>query len=234
MPILPVMPIMPVMPVLSVKPVIIDIESLIQEFHLLKHPFYQKWMSGDLSLRTLQNYSLQYYPHVKAFPRFVSSIHSHCEDVQSRKILLENLLDEEGYPNGIPHPQLWRDFGHGLGLCDSDFDHVSVGAKAQALLECFERLTRKSYACGLGALYAYESQIPEIASSKIRGLQELYQIDAPEALAFFRVHESADLFHSAACARLIEALCEEEQVSARASAREACLSLWDFLSEVDI
>ncbi|HEY8271641.1 MAG TPA: CADD family putative folate metabolism protein [Pseudobdellovibrionaceae bacterium] len=211
-----------------------EITSLIQTFHLLKHPFYQKWMAGELTQENLQNYTLQYYPHVKAFPRFVSAIHSHCEDLHSRKILLENLLDEEGYPNALPHPQLWKDFGQGLGLEDSDFEQKPIGPKAQEMVECFDRLTKKSYASGLGALYAYESQIPEIAAAKIQGLKERYQIEDPATLAFFTVHETADKYHSESCAKLIESLSEQEKAEACASTREACLSLWDFLTEVNV
>lgn len=211
-----------------------EIASLIQTFHLLKHPFYQKWMAGELTQESLQNYTLQYYPHVKAFPRFVSAIHSQCEDVNSRKILLENLLDEEGYPQATPHPQLWKDFGKGLGLQGSDFDQALIGKKAQEMVACFDKLTRKSYASGLGALYAYESQIPEIATSKIKGLKEHYQIEEDATLAFFQVHETADQYHSESCRKLLEGLSAEEKVEAGASTKEACLSLWDFLTEVNI
>ena len=29
--------------------------------HLLQHPFYQKWMAGELSMETLREYAEQYY-----------------------------------------------------------------------------------------------------------------------------------------------------------------------------
>jgi pyrroloquinoline quinone (PQQ) biosynthesis protein C len=44
----------------------------------------------------LQNYAVQYKPFVEAFPRFVSALHSHCEDETARLEILENLMDEEG------------------------------------------------------------------------------------------------------------------------------------------
>jgi pyrroloquinoline-quinone synthase len=209
------------------------ISGLIERFHLLKHPFYQKWMAGELSLSTLQRYALQYYPHVTAFPRFVSAVHSHCENPTARRHLLENLLDEEGYPESTPHPQLWKNFGCGLGLKEQDFEVADIAPQAQNMVDCFEKLTKSSYAKGLGALYAYESQIPEIATAKIKGLKERYNIEDPETLAFFKIHETADQYHSEACAQLLDLLSDKEKQEAYASAEEACLSLWNFLSEVD-
>ena len=43
-------------------------------------------------------------------------------------------------------------------------------------------LSRQSYAAGLGALYAYESQFPGVASAKIEGLINRYGIVEEETL----------------------------------------------------
>ena len=50
---------------------------------------------------------------MKAFPRYISATHSLCEDIEKRKILLENLQDEENRDGD--HPKLWRDFAFALG-----------------------------------------------------------------------------------------------------------------------
>jgi len=72
---------------------------------MLKHPFYQAWTAGTLSLERLQNYAVEYYPHVAAFPRYLSAIHSRCADIATRQAILENLIEEErGSEN---HPELW-------------------------------------------------------------------------------------------------------------------------------
>ena len=67
---------------------------------------------------------------------------------------------------------------------------------------------------GLGALYAYESQFPGVASAKIEGLIDRYGIDDEETLRFFRVHESADVEHSEVCRDLLDRLPEAEQAEA--------------------
>ena len=53
----------------------------------------------------------------------------------------------------------------------------------------------KAVAEGLAALYAYESQIPEVSRSKREGLAAFYGISDSEATRFFSVHEKADVWH---------------------------------------
>jgi pyrroloquinoline-quinone synthase len=49
-----------------------EVDRLIEERSLLKHPFYQAWQRGELTLDTLCAYTAQYYHHVLAFPQYVS------------------------------------------------------------------------------------------------------------------------------------------------------------------
>jgi pyrroloquinoline-quinone synthase len=42
-----------------------SLDALIEEYHLLKHPFYQAWTKGTLSREALQLYAEQYYQHVQ-------------------------------------------------------------------------------------------------------------------------------------------------------------------------
>ena len=91
------------------------LQSELAPYHLLKHTFYQKWEKGEIPKSRLKYYASQYYHHVSAFPRYISALHSLCENAQDRKFLLENLNDEEGQ-RGVPHPELWMYFAEGLGL----------------------------------------------------------------------------------------------------------------------
>ena len=52
-------------------------------------------MKEKLTREIIKDYAEQYYQHVKAFPRYISATHSLCEDLEKRRILLENLQDEE-------------------------------------------------------------------------------------------------------------------------------------------
>ena len=59
---------------------ILTLNAMVEERSLLKHPFYQTWSAGGLTLERLRDYAAQYYRHVEAFPRYLSALHSRCED----------------------------------------------------------------------------------------------------------------------------------------------------------
>ncbi|HSR00223.1 MAG TPA: CADD family putative folate metabolism protein [Sphingomicrobium sp.] len=201
---------------------------------MLNHPFYQAWTEGRLPLDALRAYSRQYFHHVEAFPRAVSAVHSACEDRDGRRMLAENLAEEEGLEAGKQdHATLWLMFACGLGESETDVRSQELNAETQALIETFRKLSRRSYASGLGALYAYESQFPAVASAKIEGLIERYGIDDEETLRFFRVHESADTEHSAVCRMLLERLPSDQREEAIDAGEELAGALWNFLSGVE-
>jgi pyrroloquinoline-quinone synthase len=210
------------------------IDSKVASQAMLKHPFYQAWTEGRLSLDTLRSYARQYFHHVEAFPRAVSAVHSACPDRDGRKMLAENLAEEEGIEAGKQdHATLWLMFAGGLGEDQARVREQRLNPETLDLIDTFRRLSRKSYASGLGALYAYESQFPGVASAKIEGLIERYGIGDEETLRFFRVHEYADVEHSAVCRELLDRLPEAERAEAIAAGDELAGALWNFLSGVE-
>ena len=201
---------------------------------MLKHPFYQAWTEGRLPLDTLRDYARQYFHHVEAFPRAVSAVHSACPDCDGRRMLAENLAEEEGIEAGKQdHATLWLMFAHGLGESEDAVRAQQLNVETQALIDTFRRLSRGSYASGLGALYAYESQFPGVASAKIEGLIDRYGISDEETLRFFHVHQYADVEHSAVCRALLDRLPENQQAEAIAAGEELAAALWNFLSGVE-
>jgi pyrroloquinoline-quinone synthase len=210
------------------------IDSKVAERAMLKHPFYQAWTEGRLPLDTLRAYARQYFHHVEAFPRAVSAVHSACPDREGRRMLAENLAEEEGVEAGKQdHASLWLMFACGLGETVEGVRRQSLNRETQALIDTFRKLSRQSYAAGLGALYAYESQFPEVATAKIEGLIDRYGIADEETLRFFRVHQDADVEHSAVCRALLDRLPEEEKAEAVAAGAELAGALWNFLSGVE-
>lgn len=204
-------------------------EKILNELHLLKHPFYRDWMEGKLTRAQLRDYAAQYQHHVDAFPRYLGAIHSNCADPGVRKILLENLNDEEGVTHGVAHPVLWKNFALGLGEAPSD---SAPRAAIRDVVDSFFACSRASLAEGLGALYAYESQVPEIAESKIEGLKNRYGVTDAAALGFFEAHRTADVYHREALKKILDQLPESEKLLANAAAERAARALWDFLTDV--
>ena len=196
-------------------------------YHLLNHNFYKAWNDGQLSIDTLKVYAKEYYHHVAAFPRYISGIHTQCDDLHTRQVLLGNLIEEEqGAEN---HPELWRQFGEGLGVSREEFSEKPKLKDTVSLVDRYFDYVRSDFATGLGALYAYERQTPEVATSKIEGLRNHYGITDERTLKFFKVHEEADVWHREECAKLIENLNEDEQQKVLKGAEASAKLLWGFL-----
>jgi len=206
------------------------LDAAIAQKNLLKHPFYQDWQAGKLSRESLQLYAAQYYRHVEAFPKHLRVLAERA-DASLKPVVLENLAEEEN-PAG-PHPQLWREFAEALGVSEEDIMNSPSLPGTQNVVHTFRDI------CGnrpvpevVAALYAYESQVPEIASTKIDGLHRFYGISDAKGTAYFSVHEHADKAHRAAWRNwlLENATSSEDQILA--SAQDALNALWGALDAV--
>jgi pyrroloquinoline-quinone synthase len=205
-----------------------QLNKKLDKYHLLNHPFYKSWNDGKLNRVIIKDYAEQYYQHVKAFPRYISATHSICEDIEKRKILLENLQDEEN-PKA-DHPKLWKNFALSIGANEKKIENVKLETFTKNLIDNFFKQGRKSYAEGLASLYTYERQIPEIAETKIQGLKNHYECSSKKGLEFFVAHKSADVHHRAECEKLLDGLSIEEQKKAEKAALSTAKYLWNFLS----
>jgi len=186
------------------------------------------WNEGKLNREIIKDYAEQYYQHVKAFPRYISATHSLCEDISKRKILLENLNDEENH--GADHPTLWKNFAIAIGADDKKIESIKLEKFTKDLIENFFKQARLSYAEGLSSLYTYERQIPEIAITKINGLKKFYGVSSIKGLEFFETHKAADVHHRKECELLLDALSKGDQKKAEKAALSTAKFLWGFLS----
>ncbi|HZR04664.1 MAG TPA: CADD family putative folate metabolism protein [Candidatus Udaeobacter sp.] len=208
------------------------IDNDIAKKHLLKHPFYLAWARGELSKEALTDYARQYYHHVAAFPTYLSAVHANCEDQATRKQLLNNLIDEEaGSPN---HPDLWKKFADALGVEEAALARTQKQPETKKLIDTFRSVCGQgSTVEGMGALYAYESQIPAICESKIDGLKKHYGFSKPEHYEYFTVHIQADREHAAAEREMLGRYIGDRNFeSVRASVNRVLDALWEMLTGV--
>ena len=207
-----------------------ELNKKLDEYHLLNHPFYKSWNEGKLTREIIKDYAEQYYQHVKAFPRYISATHSLCDDIEKRKILLENLNDEEN--KDADHPKLWKNFAIAVGADTKKIEEVKADQFTQDMIDNFFKNGRSTYAEGLASLYTYERQIPEIAETKIQGLKKYYGVSSKEGLEFFVTHKEADVYHRLECEKLLDGLSKEEQSKAEKAALLTAKYLWNFLSGI--
>jgi pyrroloquinoline-quinone synthase len=208
------------------------IDRQIAAKHLLTHPFYLAWTRGELSRAALADYARQYYHHVAAFPTYLSAVHAKCDDQPTRRQLLDNLMDEEaGSPN---HPELWLQFAECFGVSKDDAQSAEKWNETKQLIATFRSVcSGDQTAEGLAALYAYESQIPAVSESKIKGLIENYKVTEASDYEYFSVHVEADREHAAAERSMLSQYVTENNAAPVSAAVDRILdALWEMLSGV--
>jgi len=208
-------------------------DKKIKDKSILNHPFYRDWQMGKLTMPMLQIYAKQYYKHVAAFPLYLSAVHTKISDFNDRKLILQNLIDEESGQNN--HIELWLRFGEALGISREEMEKTISLKETAAFVNYFKSATsQKSIAEGIAALYAYESQIPEVSGEKIKGLINFYGIDNEQGLEYFKVHIQADVEHSRAESKLITryAIDEYTQKNVLGIVEQTLDAYWSMLSGI--
>ncbi len=211
---------------------IAELKEIIQARHMLTHPFYRHWEAGTLPIEVMRKYAEQYYHLEKNFPKFLSATHSQCDDPADRQAITDNLYDEEhGQHN---HRELWLRFAEAIGATRTMVEQSSPLPETQSAINTFRRLSQSSAVEGAAGLAAYESQIPTVAESKLRGLAEHYAIVEKSGTDFFRVHSVLDIEHANAWWKMIEkhANGETERDRVRQAVKAGRDALWQFLDGV--
>ena len=211
-----------------------QIDNLIEKHHLLNHSFYKAWNAGKLPKETIREYAAQYFQHVSLFPRYLSAIHSNCDDIKTRQLLLENLNEEEqGKEN---HPELWMRFAEGMGNTRETVNETVPIKETEELVKIFKKLSKsEKYHIGLAALYCYESMQPEISETKKDGLQKFYNINDEDTLKFFTVHMHADKWHRKVVRNIIKKVADSKskQDEITSSVESALGALNNFLTGME-
>tara|TARA_A100001037_G_C15152647_1_gene640547 strand:+ start:6468 stop:7148 length:681 start_codon:yes stop_codon:yes gene_type:complete len=212
--------------------IINTLQTAIDAKSILKHPFYQAWQKGELNQEDLKLYAEQYYFFESAFPQRLSTIHAKCDEPSVRQTILVNLWDEEfGEDN---HASQWLQFCEGLGLNKEEVKQAELLPTTQYLVDTYTDICeQQSYQHGMSIMYAWEYQVPRVATEKIVGLRKFF--DLPEdALTFFKVHSTEKIAHHEAEAESIQATLQEADAeSVLISVNQALDAMWAFLDGVD-
>ncbi|MGB8524567.1 MAG: CADD family putative folate metabolism protein [Candidatus Acidiferrales bacterium] len=214
------------------KTLIESLDALIEKHHLLKHPFYQAWTAGKLSKESLALYAEQYYQHVLAFPENLKQLAARSNGDAALQALVNENLAEELDPRS-PHPMLWRQFAQSLGVSEASIEGARPLPGIAALLDTYDEVAAQgTKAQAVAAFYAYEAQVPEIATQKISGLRRFYDISEPRSLAYFAVHEEADVRHRAAWREWLAKRKDADTVAVLCAAERGLKALWGALDAV--
>jgi pyrroloquinoline-quinone synthase len=214
-----------------------ELDARIAKYDLLCHPFYKAWSAGKLTREDLREYALDYYQHVHAFPSYLAAFALRLNDGELRRAVLANMRDEQGGEGDAAeaHSDLWMDFAEGMGAGRNPFGRDSV-PEVKRLVKHFARVAEEGTpAEALAAFYAYESQVPRVATEKDRGLRELYGADE-RTTRYFTLHATADVYHANVwreqLSRLVEAAPQAAEPALDA-AEKAAKALWTALDGIE-
>jgi pyrroloquinoline-quinone synthase len=216
-----------------------QLDARIAKFDLLCHPFYKAWSAGELSGGDLREYARDYYHHVDAFPTYLAELSMRLDESELRRAVLANLADEKGWDDADgkypEHAELWLDFAEGMGAHRDLRGHQPV-AEIKDLMSFFHRIASEGTPEeALAAFYAYESQVPRVATEKARGLREMYGADS-KTCGYFTLHSTADVVHSQIWKQqLARQLEQHPQMAERAltAAGNAAKALWNALDGIE-
>ena len=211
------------------------LEQSIAKYDLLRHPFYEAWSRGELTLKDLQKYAIDYYRHVESFPRCLSQFARRLEKSELREAVLQNLCDEMGGDGRRSHADLWLDFVDGIEAGPSLVDHRPNSRMTNLILFFQQTAKEETPEQVLAVFYAYESQVPRISREKWRGLTEKYGA-TDRTCSYFILHTTADIYH----ARIWRAQLEkrlrsnpERSEAALKAGEAAARHLWEALDGIE-
>ena len=185
-----------------------NLDTVLEKWNLLKHPFYQAWSAGTLPVDALQVYAREYGNFIATLPRG-----------------WETLNDAETADEEREHAEMWTDFTAALGSFTAD-----ASLPATSNLVAASRTLFAARASALGAMYAFEAQQPATAQSKLDGLKTHYKL--PQGVEpYFEVH-AQNQHESEKILRMLESLPAAEQAEALAACEQMAASLWDALTGI--
>jgi pyrroloquinoline-quinone synthase len=216
-----------------------ELDARVAKYDLLCHPFYKAWSAGELTREDLRVYALDYYQHVNAFPSYLAAFALRLNEGDLRRAVLANMRDEQGETSSgeteDAHSDLWLDFAEGMGAARGTFGHEAV-PEVKKLVNHFSQVAEEGTPEeALAAFYAYESQVPRVATEKERGLREFYGADQ-RTTRYFTLHATADIHHSRIwrdqLSKLVQAAPQTAEPALNA-AEDAAKALWTALDGIE-
>lgn len=211
-----------------------ELDARIAKYDLLCHPFYRAWSAGELTREDLREYARQYFHHVNAFPEYLRQFASRLPQGDLRRAVMANHDDEMGFHGSRPHSELWLDFVEGMG--GGRTAGLAPLPEVRTLTKSFHEVAGKGATEeALATFYAYESQVPQVAAEKARGLKEMYRADA-KTCEYFTLHTTADVYHSRVWKQLLANAVEGNSATAERAlnaGESAAKALWTALDGIE-
>lgn len=176
------------------------LEQKIHERKKMTSPLYQLILAGKATERLLQAFVLHRLPVKLMWTRNVLGIAARVEDYDLRRLLVENVYEEEtgALSESDRHIKTFYDFGRSVGLTDEQMADPPLAAETAALVAHNTRVCNSDavhFTAGAAAVVLLMEGQPPIVDdqggSMLAVMRDVYRL--PEAgYEFFVHHASAD------------------------------------------
>jgi pyrroloquinoline-quinone synthase len=196
------------------------LDEVSERFDLLKHPFYQRWVAGELTREELAYYAGQYAHVVRAIPRWLEG--AAVRDHAHRDALRLHAAEESD------HVVLWDRFAEAIGIDAMTLRATPANAATAALIARGDELVAQGH--GAAVVWSIESQSPAVSAEKLRGLEAHYGIDETNGGEYFAVHQELDRDHAAQLSDILHSRDATTQTAAPAAAEATLSGVWNLLT----
>jgi pyrroloquinoline-quinone synthase len=219
--------------ILGPEALIADLWNTIHIRHPKPHPVRQLLLAGRLTKEQLQWWARNQFHEFRNIHRFFGHRYQKCPIPELRRMLLENMVEEEGedlfggkYPS---HPELWVRFAEGLGIARDDILNYEPLPGVRAALEMYISLVQLSHwAVAIGTGMVFEAAGPKRMREEREALEKYYPWIPLNSLDFFRAHEYHDAGHGDMVTNVIKQHCMEEKLQneMREAVRQRADIMW--------
>lgn len=169
-----------------------ELQAFVEEHHPKKSKVIQAILNGTASKSALQNFAKEFYAYSAFSVRPFAALVANSPDEISYKLMLQNFAGEAGLLNTPPHPVLFRDFTHALGVSDEELNaHVPLPTTLGAMftLDHFLRGPFDAAIAGFG--FAIETPAAEWGRMLHDGFKNNHDFDE-KAMRFWDTHLEED------------------------------------------
>ncbi|MFJ5885620.1 TenA family transcriptional regulator [Kitasatospora cineracea] len=200
------------------------LDAMIAERKKMTSPLYQTILAGKATERLLQAFVLHRWPIKSLWTRNILGIASNIDDYTIRRLLVENIYEEEtgALSNSGRHLDTFADFGESVGLAPGSLDNPPLAPETAAVVAHNVRVCNGGahFTAGVASvLLLMEGQPPIVDNGGVSMLSVMRDVyGLPEkGHEFFVHHASADEGEDA-----VSELEDEHAAAARALLRRYC------------
>ena len=187
------------MDTISPQQLISDLQNNLRSRHPV-HSLRKLLLTGRLTKDQLQGWAKNQFHEFRNIHRFFGIRYQKCPIPDLRRVLLENMVEEEGedlfggkYPS---HANLWTRFGEAIGIPAREMLSYEPLPGVRAALDMYVELVRQSHwAVAIGTGLVFEGEGPVRMKDEREALQKFYPWIPATGFDFFHAHEYHDEGH---------------------------------------